>query len=93
MNEAFLTIPPYLIILPVLLVVLNEGLKNVFCMPPKIALIVNWTVGLILGVVMAIMNQESAVIGAIWGFLLGSSASGIYDSRKLISTNDSTTKK
>lgn len=68
------------------LIALNSGLK-VIGMPSKYAILVNWFGGLILNIVLNIPtlnNPTDYATYAVVGFLLGSSAGGIYDIKKFL---------
>tara|TARA_R110000868_G_scaffold160448_3_gene390068 strand:+ start:908 stop:1177 length:270 start_codon:yes stop_codon:yes gene_type:complete len=64
--------------IPVLLLFLNQGLKKFVAMPSKYAVLVNWGVGIGLGILLAPVGT-SIVVACVAGFLAGSAASGIYD--------------
>ena len=68
-----------MILIPTVLLVLNEGLKRLFNMPSKWAIVINWVGGLLLGAIFIGVAPQDLVMG----FLLGSSAAGIYDGKKL----------
>lgn len=68
-------------IIPIILITLNAGLKKIFSMASKYAILINW----IGGVVLAIgLKPESTpvMVAAIIGYFAGSSASGLYDGLK-----------
>lgn len=68
-------------IIPVVLVTLNSGLKKLFTMASKYAILINWVGGV--GLAMALAPQGASLVTAgIIGFFAGSSASGLYDGLK-----------
>ena len=73
------------IIIPPVLIALNQGLKNVG-MDSKYAIFVNWIGGIVLSVAFAytgVVDYPTILNAVLWGFLLGSSAGGIYDAKDL----------
>lgn len=81
-----MTIPTDInLLIPVLLVVLNEGLKRIFNMPDRFAIVVSWIGGIGLYVAFSYPFAEvTPIMAVVTGFILGSSACGLYDSGKLV---------
>ena len=69
------------LIIPVVLTILNSGLKQVFSMASKFAILINWVGGVALAMVLA-PEGTLLVHAGIIGFFAGSSASGLYDGLK-----------
>lgn len=74
------------ILIPTILIVLNEGLKRYFNMSSSYAIVINWIGGIALNLLLAypIATPQDAILLAIGGFLMGSSAGGLYDGGKLV---------
>ena len=68
-------------IIPVILVTLNSGLKKLFTMASKYAILINWVGGVTLAMALAPEGTQLVTAGII-GFFAGSSASGLYDGLK-----------
>lgn len=74
------------LLIPVVLITLNQGLKQYFGMPSKWAIAINWLGGIVLNVVFLypFTSPQTALLAVLTGFLLGSSAGGLYDGAKPI---------
>lgn len=71
------------------LIVINQVLKNMFNVPSKYAVLVN----LILGVVFTLVlnwGRDNYLVIALQGLLIGASAGGLYDTKKLTAKDDPT---
>ncbi len=80
-----MTIPTDInLLIPVILITLNEGLKKYFSMPSKGAILINWLGGIFLNVAFLypFTTGKEFLMATIVGFLLGSSAGGLYDGAK-----------
>lgn len=72
-------------LIPPVLLALNEGLKA-FGMPSKYAILIDWVLGIVLNVAL-MWDKQSYVLSGIEGFLIGSSAGGVYDGIKFLRTS------
>lgn len=68
-------------LIPVMLNILNSGLKTAFAMPSKYTILINWFGGVTLAIMLAPFGTPPMEAGII-GFFAGSSASGLYDGMK-----------
>lgn len=74
------------LLIPIFLITLNQGLKQYFNMPSKWAIAINWIGGSLLNVVFLFpfVDGKAFLLALLTGFLLGSSAGGLYDGAKPI---------
>lgn len=71
-----------LFIAPVVLV-LVEAVKRTEKVSTKVLPLVALGLGLVIGVVFALVDQEQAVLHVVNGFLYGAAAAGLYDAAKV----------
>lgn len=71
-----------LFIAPVVLV-LVEAVKRTEKVNTKVLPLVALGLGLIIGVIFAVIDQEQAVLHVVNGFLYGAAAAGLYDAAKV----------
>lgn len=73
------------VLIPTVLIVLNEALKRMLNMPSKFSTLINLVGGIALYdllLVPAPTDPRGWVLASITGFLLGASAGGLYDVTK-----------
>lgn len=72
------------LLIPMILLILNEGLKKYFAMSSKFAILINWGggIGLNIAFLYPFSTGQELLMAIIVGFLLGSSAGGLYDGAK-----------
>lgn len=73
-----------IILIPTILIILNEGLKRMLGMESKYAVLINWFGGIILNIMLnyPLVDPKSGVMIIIAGFFYGSMAGGLYDGGK-----------